>query len=221
MRCDRGTARLFCFLLSVLSLLAVPAAGQTGTLQGRVVRVVDGDTVDVQVGTQRVVVRLEGVDCPEGSQPWSSAARDSTARQTLDKTVTLRVKETDRYGRTVARVFVAGSDVSKQLLREGLAWHFKRYNKDPDLAQLEIEARSAGRGLWSDANPVPPWQWRSQSEAVNPPTPSSGGYHGNVKSHKFHSAGCKNFNCKNCQAVFATRQDALAAGYVPARCCNP
>jgi methylphosphotriester-DNA--protein-cysteine methyltransferase len=56
------------------------------------------------------------------------------------------------------------------------------------------------------------------AQAADPESPS---YHGNVRSKIFHRAGCRYYNCGNCVAVFATRQEALQAGYRPCKICKP
>ena len=66
----------------------------------------------------------------------------------------------DRYGRLLGDVLVDGFSVNRDLLAAGLAWHYKYFNDDPQLAALEDEARAAGRGLWGDKGPIPPWDWR-------------------------------------------------------------
>ena len=66
----------------------------------------------------------------------------------------------DRYGRTVARVQCNGVDASEQQLRAGMAWVFDRYVSDRWLYWAQEDARAARRGLWSDAQPVAPWEWR-------------------------------------------------------------
>jgi micrococcal nuclease len=58
--------------------------------------------------------------------------------------------DTDRYGRIVGFVFVNDKNLNKELLSAGLAWHYKQYSRDPELARLEFEARSAKRGLWAE-----------------------------------------------------------------------
>jgi len=55
---------------------------------------------------------------------------------------------------------VDGVCLNKELLRAGLAWHYKRYSSDRDIAILEEEARAKGIGLWSEPQHVPPWEWR-------------------------------------------------------------
>jgi micrococcal nuclease len=66
----------------------------------------------------------------------------------------------DQYGRTLAFVYVGDKCVNKELLRLGMAWHYKHYNHDPELAKLEREAREARMGLWSQKDPVEPWKFR-------------------------------------------------------------
>ena len=80
----------------------------------------------------------------------------------VGKTVRVDVRGRDRNGREVARVHVDGRDLSLELLRAGFAWHYRRYSRESSLARLQAEARAARRGLWADARPVPPWEWRRQ-----------------------------------------------------------
>jgi endonuclease YncB( thermonuclease family) len=70
-----------------------------------------------------------------------------------------------RYGRIVAWVFFEEINISKALLRAGLAWHYRQYSNDSLLTALEMEARAAKKGLWSEPYPVPPWTWRKMKKA--------------------------------------------------------
>ena len=148
------------WLLGGLVLALLSCAGEP--LNGKCVRVTDGDTIKVLQGGRTVKVRLEGIDCPEFGDAFSAKAKAFTSDLVFGKVVTLRVKETDRYGRLVARVFVDGQDVSVQLVRAGLAWHYKRYSSDPVLAEAESTARALGIGIWSEPNPVPPWEIKAR-----------------------------------------------------------
>lgn len=131
---------------------------------GKVVGVTDGDTIKVlQNGTQ-VIIRLASIDCPEKGQPYGLAAKKFTANLVAGKVVKVWPTDTDRYG-IVAFVFVGSTDLNKELLKAGLAWHFKKYSRDPELAKLEFEARTKKVGLWAEPNPVPPWEWRSQKQS--------------------------------------------------------
>jgi len=109
---------------------------------GKVVGVTDGDTIKVLKDGKQIKIRLASIDCPEKGQPYSQVARKFTAKLIAGKIVKVWPTDTDRYGRTVAFVFADGVDVNKELLKAGLAWHYKHYSRDPELAKLEFEARS-------------------------------------------------------------------------------
>jgi micrococcal nuclease len=122
--------------------------------EARVVKVVDGDTVDVRRSDGGITrIRIHGIDCPENGRPFAAVARRFTRTLVFDRDVLVAPVDRDRYGRTVARIRVDGNDVSESLIQAGLAWHFRRYSHDPRLDALEREAREAGRGIWRDAAP--------------------------------------------------------------------
>jgi endonuclease YncB( thermonuclease family) len=159
-------AALLLFAAAVPSSFAQGSApvepGQTFT--GRVVEVTDGDTYDVRrsIGGT-VTIRLHGVDTPESSQPFGGKATRRARRLLQGKNVRVSVEDVGRYGRAVARVEVGGSDLGALLIRRGLAWHYRQYAPGAtEYARLQRQARNAGRGLWSQADPVPPWEWRSR-----------------------------------------------------------
>ena len=151
---------LFLTLVSMLAVAAV--AAEPATLAGKVVSVHDGDTLRVldAAGTQHKV-RLQGIDSPETRQAFGTKARNRLADLTLGKAVTVRVHGRDRYGRTLGTVEAAGQDVNRQMVADGMAWHYVEYSKDAGLAAAERDARAAGRGLWADKAPVAPWTWRA------------------------------------------------------------
>jgi hypothetical protein len=124
---------------------------------------------------------------------------------------------------TVAIVYLEdGRELNLELIKAGVAWHFKRYSDDPRYAEAEIQARKAGIGLWRDGNAIAPWGWRRNQRGANEGRVSSlSGYHGNVGSRVFHGANCRHFNCKNCIRQFSTREEAIGAGYRPCGSCQP
>lgn len=138
---------------------ALPPPSQPG---GKVIRVLDGDTIEVLWNGRPVRVRLHGVDCPERNQAFGSAARKFTAELCFGQQVTLRSYGTDRYGRLLADVILPdGRVLNHELLRAGLAWWYREYAAaDTALAALEAEARAARRGLWAQRDPLPPWEFR-------------------------------------------------------------
>lgn len=146
---------------------AAPAAiTKLVPVSARVVGVTDGDSLSVVLHGVQTKVRLEGIDAPEKAQDYGAAAKKVLAGIVSGREVEIVQTGTDRYRRTLARVYVGGADVSLAMLRAGMAWHFVRYNKDADLAAAEREARKARRGLWSKPAPVPPWGWRKEKQQV-------------------------------------------------------
>lgn len=142
-------------------ILLLASTAQATTLSGRVVKVTDGDTIQVLVNGKAEKIRLAGIDCPEKKQPFGQAATRHTLKLAAQKIVTVQVETTDRYGRKVAEVFLPeGQSLNRELVRSGYAWWFRKYSTDQALGDLETEARVARRGLWADSNPVAPWEWR-------------------------------------------------------------
>jgi endonuclease YncB( thermonuclease family) len=137
--------------------------GQTFT--GRVVSVTDGDTYDVErsIGGT-VTVRLHGVDAPESGQSYGSAATRRARQYVGGKRVRVSVEDVDRYGRAVASIEVQGGDLGAMLIRDGLGWWYQRYAPGAtEYERLERQARNAGRGLWAQRDPTPPWEWRDRT----------------------------------------------------------
>jgi len=147
--------RCFCFIL-----LTLPVIASAATFSGKCVGIGDGDTIQVMREGKSVRIRLEGIDCPELGQDFGTAARRFTSKLAFGRIVQVREVTIDSYGRTVARVFVDGSDLSLAIVRAGLAWHFTDFSSDPLLAEAEREARRTKIGLWSLPEPVPPWVYR-------------------------------------------------------------
>src|SRR5207237_5436768 len=143
------------------------ATAGTQTLSGRVVRIADGDTVTVLDATNtQHRIRLQGIDAPESHQAFGTQSKQSLSQLIFDKDVTVEYEKTDRYGRIVGKILLDGTDISLEQIRAGMAWHYKDYEDeqtpaDRDLyARAEDEARNARRGLWVDANPIEPSEYR-------------------------------------------------------------
>jgi micrococcal nuclease len=129
--------------------------------QPKVISVHDGDTLKVVQGGQQTTIRLQGIDAPEIGQPFGTKSRDRLAELAMGKRVVIHADQPDRYGRLLASVEVEGRDVGRQMIADGLAWHYSRYSKDPALAAAERQARASKTGLWRATDPVPPWEWRA------------------------------------------------------------
>lgn len=155
-------------ILLLFSLLGCQASGKVpGTLEGLVIGVSDGDTVTLlEAGKTTRKIRLLGIDAPESGQPFGKVAKQALLDRVIQRRVKVLVQSTDRYDRAVGKLLLDGADINLELVRLGLAWHYKHYAGDqfPGDAALyarsEREARSARRGLWRDAQPREPWDWR-------------------------------------------------------------
>lgn len=126
-----------------------------------VVGVHDGDTMTVLTDTNvQIKVRLANIDCPELGQPWGNRAKQALSDLVFNRMVEILPKQKDRYGRTIADVTANGQSVEAVLVHDGVCRVYTQYNHDPSLPAVEQEARQQQRGLWSDPNPVAPWDWR-------------------------------------------------------------
>lgn len=159
----------------ILAFLTLPAFAD---VTGLVVGVSDGDTVTVldESKTQHKV-RLQGIDAPEKGQPFGQKAKERMSDLVYGKEVRVEGEKRDRYGRTVAKIWVTPADCPKcdktldanlAMLTVGLAWHYKKYQNEqhPEdrgrYAFAEDEAKAKRAGLWSEPDPTPPWDWRRQ-----------------------------------------------------------
>ena len=148
------------FLCAVTAFALLPVAGLAETITGRVVGVADGDTLTVLHDRKQIKVRLVEIDAPEKKQAFGNRSKESLSAMCFGKTATLADKGKDRYGRTLARVNCDGIDANAEQVRRGMAWVYDRYVTDKGLYAVQAEAKAQRRGLWADANPVPPWEWR-------------------------------------------------------------
>jgi len=142
-----------------------PVAAPAGS--GKVVGVTDGDTIDVMDQGRAVRLRLYGIDCPEKSQAFGTKAKQFTADLCFGRTVRWERKDVDRYGRSVALVWVGEDLVNEKLVAAGMAWTYTRYCKPPWLRRftdVQKIARDGKRGLWADSNPTPPWDFRKKKK---------------------------------------------------------
>lgn len=138
-------------------------------LAATVDRVIDGDSIAVTLDSGPMEVRLHGADAPEWKQPFGREAKAKLSR-ILHKgeAIELLPVDQDRYDRMVAVVYEGGRSLNEALIAEGFAWAYRDYlgqlDGDGHYCELEAQARSAHRGLWSQARKlwVPPWIYRQR-----------------------------------------------------------
>ena len=139
------------------------------TFNVRVVSVSDGDTIVVFDNANRSYeIRLHGIDAPEGGQAFGDRSRQNLSDLIAEKEVTVTWYKRDRYRRIVGEVSIDGRDICLEQLKAGMAWHYKYYQAEqtPEARALyaaaEAEAKASRRGLWTDASPIAPWDFRNR-----------------------------------------------------------
>ena len=139
---------------------------------GQVIKVTDGDTITVlDANNEQYKVRLSGIDAPEKKQAFGNVSKQSLADMVAGRVVTVGYNKRDRYGRVVGKVMLNAIDVNLEQVKRGLAWHYKKYEREQDVeersiyAQEEYLAQRGILGLWVDKNAIAPWDFRKLRKA--------------------------------------------------------
>lgn len=124
-------------------------------------KIIDGDTYIINSNGEKIKIRMEGIDAPEKGMPYYKESKEFLKRLCLSKKIKFIQSSKDRYGRIIAKTYLEDNrELGREMIKYGLAWHFNKYSQDTSLARLEIEAQNKHLGLWKDANPVAPWEYR-------------------------------------------------------------
>jgi endonuclease YncB( thermonuclease family) len=146
------------------SLSAPQSASASNIHAWKVVAVYDGDTVTcLDENNQQQKVRLADIDAPESGQDFGKASREALATMVFGRTVQVVDSGRDRYGRWIGRLSVDGTDVNREMVATGMAWHYAEYSQDDTLAAVQAQAQAQKVGLWSQPNPMPPADYRRQA----------------------------------------------------------
>lgn len=155
--------------LCLALLLPLAAQAQQSCL---VVGITDGDTLKARCGApgsyQQVIVRISEIDAPEKTQPFGQKSKQSLSDLCFQALAVITSTKTDRYGRTVARVECNGKDVALHQVQAGMAWWYVKYGTDQSVQAAEQQARRTRAGLWADAAPVAPWEYRHPASGTAP-----------------------------------------------------
>ncbi|MEN30559.1 micrococcal nuclease [Salmonella enterica] len=147
-----------------LCIILFPGSLFAAEIQGKVIRVLDGDTIEVLQDNKSVRVRLVNIDAPEKKQAFGRRSTNQLKGLVVAQPVTVTYTKTDRYGRIIGRVFTTnGIEANRFMVKSGAAWVYEYYNTDKALPALQLEAQKMKRGLWADHQPVPPWVWRHKN----------------------------------------------------------
>jgi micrococcal nuclease len=180
-----------CAIVLVIILLA--SVSMAGAWTGKVVKIMRADEYQVLTPEGQIErVRVYGIDCPQEPQAFGREARLYSNKMLLGKDVEIEPLLRDHFNRIIAYVHINGLSIGEELLKQGLAWWYKKYVPwELGLAQIEDQARETKIGLWADRAPVPPWEFQDlpPGEGVGPATDSSIWRRGIVRERIIHEVG--------------------------------
>lgn len=153
--------------LAIAASLCWVFAANALSYEGVVVKVKDGDTITLLDSDERShEVRLAGIDAPEKKQAFGQRSKQSLSDLAYMRKATVHFDKKDRYGREVGKLLVNESDVNLEQIKRGMAWVYRQYQRELSeedrvlYDHAEGAAKLSGRGLWTDATPTPPWEFR-------------------------------------------------------------
>ena len=120
----------------ILCFLILNLIGYFQSYNGTIIRVIDGDTFVFQTSEGALAFRMFGADVPERNQPYSKELEEYLKHH-QNKEATLKAIEVDRYGRTLEILYIDGQVINLFSLKNGCAWHLKRYSSDQQYATSE------------------------------------------------------------------------------------
>lgn len=168
----------FLVFLSAILLFSPQAFAKEAlrVLEGTVIKVSDGDTINVDSGGTKLKIRLYGIDAPETQkmnrksgwiskpgQPYGNESWKALDEKIYRQRVRVEVRDIDQYKRLVSVVWLGNRNINREMVAEGNAWTYRQYLDRPHASEYiaaEEQARSKRLGLWRDANPQPPWDFR-------------------------------------------------------------
>jgi endonuclease YncB( thermonuclease family) len=169
------------YIIICLISLILYSPALADTLQGKVMKVADGDTITIiDHSGKKHRIRLAGIDAPEKDQPYGDVSTQGLVELVSGKTVTIEYEKRDRYKRIVGKILVDPTgevfcmaldcvkkiDAGLEQIKARLAWYYKYYQMEQSeedrrlYSEAELEARMKQIGLWKDEEPIAPWRWR-------------------------------------------------------------
>jgi endonuclease YncB( thermonuclease family) len=153
-------------VIIILTILALNISLVHADINGRAVRIIDGDTVQVLEGNNLIKVRLAGIDAPESKQAYGSRSKKTLTSLIARKDVSVKGGEIDRYNRLLGTIYVNGEDINAIQIKTGMAWAYRYKGKavNNQYVILEQQAKKNKVGLWSQTNIIEPWKWREDNK---------------------------------------------------------
>jgi endonuclease YncB( thermonuclease family) len=154
--------KLYSFALSLLCVVTIASAASSAEL----VRVIDGDTIVVSEEGKELKVRMAYIDAPEIKQPYGVLSRVNLWRLLSGQSLSITNRRRDLYRRTLGVVLVNEfHNINLQMIADGCAWAYR--SKRGIYYDTQVEAAEAGKGLWSNGDPEPPWEYRKRKRKLS------------------------------------------------------
>ncbi len=152
--------KLFIYVLLLFYSVILTSA----EINGKVIKVMDGDTVKVLDSIDNAIfnIRMEAIDAPEKNQEYGIESKKFLSNLVLNKNIKVKFIQCDRYGRIVGILYLGDKNINRIMIETGNAWHYKKYNNDREYSELELNAKRKGIGLWKTNNPISPWEFRNK-----------------------------------------------------------
>ena len=155
--------KLFALLIFVLVILFIQNyMTLNSSFEAKVLRVIDGDTIEVLYNDERLRIRFFGIDAPELKQEFGVQAKEALSKILNSKMVEISYKNKDIYGRIVGVVKLKNTDINKLLVAKGFAWADTYYTSV--YVNEQIKAQKNKLGLWQGKNPIEPYKWRKNNK---------------------------------------------------------
>lgn len=198
-------------ITTLFSLFLFTAPLFAHEITGKVIKVIDGDTITVLTSDyQSHKIRLSGIDAPEKGQPFGKKSKQMLSRLIAGKYVTATCTIKDKYYRDVCTIFKDNTDINATMIKNGGAWVYRYYYKGSEYYAYENQAKANYKGLWrtSEAQAIPPWQWREMRKHRNPPVKLS-------RNKICHQKGTKYYRRVKRFTAFDNLNDCLRFGRLP------
>jgi len=150
--------RFIIFLVSITCYLNASAQ----YISGKITRVIDGDTFIFTTDSAIIKVRMQGIDAPELHQFYGQESKQFLLKFRGIPGTIFKYK-IDKYGRSVAMLYIDTVNINLLELHSGQAWYYYQYYKSKAFYDAEQIARSQRLGLWHYSNPIPPWIFRKSN----------------------------------------------------------
>ncbi len=194
----------------------VPTDASNYTLKGKVIKVIDGDTITLLLNNyEQRKIRLYGIDAPERRQPFGNKSKQMLSQMIARKEATAECIGKDRYNRDICVIWLDNNDINALMVFNGGAWVYRKYYSGTSYYQYESEAKRKHTGLWktSESKAIPPWQWRhgksqNTSSVSGPPVKLS-------RNHICHTKGSKYYDRVKRYHSYQTISQCLQFGRLP------